>query len=74
MIVPKQNKLAIQTLWANYENYLMPIFEALTDKYQNELKPASTEFDAAKQQIELVTKKQTIIDIKKILSGTYEKN
>lgn len=74
MIIPKQNKAAIAKLWNSYDLYLMQMFDSILKKYEEDFKPATNEFDAAKQQIIFLTRKQTIIDIKKILEGTYEKN
>jgi hypothetical protein len=74
MIIPKQNKAAIAQLWSHYDVYLMQMFDSILKKYEEDFKPATTEFDAAKQQVTFLARKQTVIDIKKILEGTYEKN
>ena len=68
----KVESLKILQLWNDYEQYLDGILVQMLKDYESQLSSKNTEWETTRQQVEYLARKQTLVDIKKILSNRYE--
>lgn len=72
MNLTKQESLRVMQMWSDYGGYLEEIFFRLLKDYEQNLNSNGDEWFNAKQSVEYLAKKQTLIELKKILSNRYE--
>ena len=72
MILAKQESLRVMQLWNDYGNYLESIFIRMMKEAEENLNSGGDQFHCARQTIDYLARKQTLIDLKKILSNRYD--
>ena len=69
----KQESLRILQMWNDYGVYLDEIFMRMIKGYETNLQSnAGDQWFNARQMVEYLAKKQTLIDLKKLFSNRYE--
>ena len=68
----KQEQLRAMQLWNDWGNFITMILDRLIVEGYEEMVRKDTEWETTRQSIEFCTKKQTLIDLKKLLEKHYE--
>lgn len=68
----KSESLKIMAGWQEYGEVLNGVFDKLISEYESDFKQQATEWEAARQQVEYIAKKQALLDLKKILTKRYD--
>lgn len=71
MLFTRQESTRILHLWNEYQGTIEMILKRLDEEY-TKINRRDTEWDTTRDAIEMIAKRQALIDLKKVISMRYE--